>query len=124
MLHFLFLLKRSGSSHGEHLQLLQMFFCLVLCYRIQTSGSQSCKQKYVLLHKHIVLGQRNSCFNNPVFLVLCFLRFAQHIRGKKLRQASAVKVSLQSLFRDNSPSCTFSRIQLYKSFTASSHFSV
>ena len=57
-------------------------------------------QQYVLLHRHNISVHLNSSLNRPGSLLLCCLCFTQHVRGKKLATASAVKFWTRSFVRN------------------------
>ena len=91
---------------------------LCLCLFDVTSN-----QQYVLLHRHIISVNLNSCLKRPGFLLSCCIHFTQDVRGQKKATTSAAKLSTQSFDRSichsalNSgliqSSCSFSAIASY-----------
>ena len=104
MVYFLFPQKSSDNSPWDHLHCVQMFVCLVLCCWIFFSWSKSGKGVCFTIKAQPFSATR-LLFGQSRHLLSRFLCFGQHVRGNTLWQASALKVSSQSLLRTNSHSC-------------------
>ena len=104
--------------------LFQYVFVETFTAKFRFIGGDVIAEQHVFLHRHNTSVHLNSSLNRPGSLSSCCLCFIQHVLGKKIATASAVKLSTQSFDRNLCHSALISGlIQSSRSFSARASYS-